>query len=638
MRVDASQLLANSGIRLKAGTGSGLDSLRKGDMVRAEVVSQDKSGMLTLKMENGHSISAKMGTDLRLSPGDVLILEVMEKDNDRVSLSFNSVETAEDDLSLADRSIVREFSDKSLAPYAGKLSQLGMPVTEKSAALMRDLMALNPKLTLDEAAFLVSNKLTDDPDIMQAALRMLGSGEKTDALIAKLISSMGDSGQPSPDATPSQNTAPLTNLLAAIVKNSSSLMEALTHLNQASPSGSQGIITQSEGNMQTNVINVAENLSQAGNNSEVTTQQATAQTQQPQMIQGAQVTTLPGALTGENFGNNTQVGGATTGIPTAEGGQAPPVQAQTNSVLPLVGDGLTRPDAEQPSTGSLTGDGLTRPEAQQTVTQPAVGTPAMATQTETPTTQAPQAPTLGNMVAQLLSQVPEFSGTPSSALERFSEMLLRVAGDTLGASDGETLEAQIEKLFTKIDAGGSNTGTELRQAREELFARLAMLEEAVSSSSQQAKAELLSQTHRLMDHVRTLNNIEQFVYMQMPVSQNDQRKSAELYIFKRKGRRQADPDNVNILMAIDLEFMGRWEALLNIKGKDVTLNMEVRGETEKKHFNENTVLLHRLLDEDGFRLVGTNIKLFKEETTPLNALTALDRYQGKNAKGIDIKW
>ena len=621
MRVDASQLLSSSGIRLKAGTGSGLDSLRKGDMVRAEVVSQDKSGMLTLKMENGHSINAKMGTDLRLTPGDVLVLEVMEKDNDRVSLSFNSVETAEDDLSLADRSIVREFSDKSLAPYAGKLSQLGMPVTEKSAALMRVLMALNPKLTLDEAAFLVSNKLTDDPDIMQAALRMLGSGEKTDALIAKLISSMGDSGQPSPDATPTQNTAPLTNLLAAIVKNSSSLTEALTHLNQSSSSGSQGIITQSEGNMQTNVINVAENLSQAGNNSEVTTQQGASQTQQPQVLQGAQTTTLPGTPLGENLGNNTQVGGATTAIPTAEAGQAPPSQAQTSTVFPPVGDGQARPNAEQATTQTS-----------------APGTPAMTTPAEIPTTQASPAPTLGNMVAQLLSQVPEFSGTPSSALERFSEMLLRVAGDTIGVADGETLEAQIEKLFTKIDAGGSNTGTELRQAREELFARLAMLEEAVSNSSQQAKTELLSQTHRLMDHVRTLNNIEQFVYMQMPVSQNDQRKSAELYIFKRKGRRQADPDNVNILMAIDLEFMGRWEAMLNIKGKDVTLNMEVRGDAEKKHFNENTVLLHRLLDEDGFRLVGTNIKLFKEETTPLNALTALDRYQGKNETGIDIKW
>ncbi|MCL2221170.1 MAG: hypothetical protein FWC20_02590 [Oscillospiraceae bacterium] len=616
MRVDTSQLLATGGIKLKAGTGSGLDSLRKGDVLRAEVVSRDKSGMLTLKMENGHSFSAKLDTGLRLSVGDALVLEVMEKDNDRISLSFSSAETAEDDLSLAERSIVREFSDKSLAPYASKLSELGMPVNEKSAALMRDLMALNPKLTLDEAAFLVSNKLTDDPDIMQAALRMLASGEKTDALIAKLISSMGEPSIANPEATQTQNTAPLTNLLAAIVKNSSSLMEALNHLNQAPSSGSQGIITQSEGNMQTNVINVAENLSQVGNNSEIATQQGTAQTQQPQVLQGTQASTLPGTLIGENFSNNMP-----TGEPAIGDGLARPANVQTATMPTPLGDGFARPDVPQAATPLAAeppvGDGLASPGS--------------------PLSQNPESG-LRSMVVQLLSQVPEFSGTPHSALERFSEMLLRVAGDTVGAADGETLEAQIEKLFTKIDAGGANAGTELRHAREELFARLAMLEEAVSSSNQNTKTELLSQTHRLMDHVRTLNNIEQFVYMQMPVSQNDQRKSAELYIFKRKGRRQADSENVNILMAIDLEFMGRWEALLNIKGKDVTLNMEVRGETEKKHFGENTVLLHRLLDEDGFRLVATNIKLFKEETTPLNALTALDRYQGKKQTGIDIKW
>ena len=617
MRVDASQLLASGGIKLKASTGSGLDSLRKGDVLRAEVVSRDKSGTLTLKMENGHSFSAKLGTDLRLSVGDMLALEVMEKDNDRVSLSFSSAETTEDEVTLAERNVGRGGSTENLTPYKNKLSELGMPATDKSAALMRDLMALNPKLTLDEAAFLVSNKLTSDPDIMQAALRMLANGEKTDALIAKLISSMGDSGFASPDATATQktqNTAPLTNLLAAIVKNSTSLADALNNLNKVPSSGSQGIITQSGGNMQTNVINVAENLSQAVNNNEATAQSNVGKMQQLQGVQVAEATTLPAAATGENLGNNS----------------------------PLAGhNGLVNPDSQQPAS-PLTPQTpnpaeMPQPAASGGANMAAEANPALQTPGAAETAQPPNTD-LRSMVAQLLSQVPEFSGTPHSALERFSEMLIRVAGDTVGAAEGETLETQLEKLFTKIGARDANAGTHLREAREELFARLAMLEEAISNGSGNTKAEMLNQTHRLMDHVRTLNNIEQFVYMQMPISLNDQRKSAELYIFKRKGRRQADPDNVNILMAIDLEYMGRWEALLNIKGKDVSLNMEVRGEAEKKHFSENTVLLHRMLDEEGFKLVGTNIKLFKEETTPLTALTAVERLQGKKQTGIDIRW
>ena len=622
MRVDATQVLATGGVKLKASAGSGLDALRKGDMIRAEIVSKDNSGVLNLRMESGHTFKAKLGKEMNLSAGDTLILEVLERDNNQVSLAYSSAERAEDDVSLVHRSIVRDFADKSLAPQAMKLSELGMPVTEKSAQLMRALMALNPKLTLDEAAFLVSNKLTDDPNIMQAALKMLAGGEKTDALIAKLMSSMGDIGSSSPDAAMtknSQNAAPLTNLLATIIKNSSSLMDALNHLKQTPLSNGQGIITQGGGNMQTNVANVAENLSQTGTKVGAAMLPETLQNQQSQGEQPPGTKTVPG----ENFTNSSPIAGSKTnaGVINLESGQTGAVtRPQTSPGQPGV-------SAQTQAPGVPTEQG-----------QPAT-TAAQTPNSAQPTLTAAEPPTLASMVTELLSQVPEFGSTPHSALERFSEMLLRVAGDTFGgAAEGETLEMQLEKLFTRIGVGDADAGTHLRQAREELFARLAMLEEAISNSAQQRATDLLSQTHRLMDHVRTLNNIEQFVYMQMPVLVNDQQKSADLYIFKRKGRRQVDPDNVNILMAIDLEFMGRWEALLNIKGKEVTLNMEVRGEREKEHFNENTVMLHRLLDEDGFKLVGTNIKLLSEKTTPLTALNAVERYQGKTQTGIDIKW
>ena len=63
MRVDATGLLATGGVKLKAGAGSGFDALRKGDMLRTEVVSKNNSGVLTLKMENGHTFNAKLGKE-----------------------------------------------------------------------------------------------------------------------------------------------------------------------------------------------------------------------------------------------------------------------------------------------------------------------------------------------------------------------------------------------------------------------------------------------------------------------------------------------------------------------------------------------------------------------------------------------
>jgi len=77
--------------------------------------------------------------------------------------------------------------------------------------------------------------------------------------------------------------------------------------------------------------------------------------------------------------------------------------------------------------------------------------------------------------------------------------------------------------------------------------------------------------------------------------------------------------------------------LLNIKNKEVSIQMEVPGEAEKEHFNSNTVLLHNMLDEAGFKLVSTNIKFAEDETTPLTALSTFDRYTGGKLGTIDFK-
>jgi hypothetical protein len=217
-------------------------------------------------------------------------------------------------------------------------------------------------------------------------------------------------------------------------------------------------------------------------------------------------------------------------------------------------------------------------------------------------------------------------------------MLYRVFSDSTAGegSNKEKLEALLDKLFTRIGRNDENTGAQLRSAREELIARLSLIEEAISRADPPAKAHMLEQTGRLMEHVRLLNSIDQFVYMQLPVVLGEERKAAELYLFKRKGGRKADPGNVNILLALDLENMGRWEALINFKNKDVSIQMDVGGAAEKDFFMQHTVLLHDLLAEAGFKLVSTDIKYTEKETTPLTALLSLDSHTVGRAGSIDF--
>jgi len=626
MRIDASQVLGQGGVKIKVGTGTATDSLKEGDVVRAGVVSNDKNGAVTLKMENGQSFSAKLGADIKLSPGDTILLEVTGKDKGQVSLSFVGVENSDDDLSLGQKNLVANFSDKSLAPFANKLAQLNMPVTEESARMMRDLVAQNPKLSLDEAAFLASNKLTGDESLMKAALSIIADGDKTDTMITRLLSLVSEqsslidsnsgekiiesgvggtkipnalpSGESSPAFTVSTaNSAPLTDLLTTIVK---------------SFSNAQTIISQPNINMQTNAENAQESLQ--------STVQGLGQEENP--ARGNPATDNPAMDNTARDGFSVPQG--TTGATQADSIPAP--GGTTAQAVP----GNNTPSTQindLPATGTTPGSAESNQSAQnaaQTEQMP------QASQTVQPTS-------LTGVVAQLLSNIPEFSGTPPSALHRFSEMLLRVAGENPETTNNsETLTAQLDKLFTKINKDDSDAGARLRGAREELYTRLALIDEAISRAAQPARAEMLVQTQKLMDHVRLLNSIEQFVYMQLPVQLSENKKTADLYVFKRKGGKRADSDNVNILLAIDLEFMGHWEALLNIKNKEVSIQMEVQGEAEKEHFNANTVMLHNMLTDAGFKLVSTNIKFSEEETTPLTALSAFDRYTGGKQGIIDF--
>jgi len=565
MKIDASQVLGQGGVKIKTGSSTVADVLKEGDAIR------------------------------------------------------DGLETAEEDLSAPQKNLVKDFTDKSLAPYASKLAEYNMPVTEESARMMRELIAQNPGLSRDEAAFLASNKITGDVSLMNAALETIAGGDKTDAMITRILSLINEQGSVDPNAYQTSspentaagftvnttNAAPLTELLTNIVKNFAGVFDTPAQGESQTSVTTQTIIAHSDTVIQTNA-GIVDDLLTYGNQE--------ARTGDPAVVSGegqpAQI-----LETGAQPGSQPQV--------TSESQQTAAVQQ-------------TQPQTSEPAQAQI----------QQAETSQQPGIPEqIQTQTQTQTQQAetpqqPQTlPTMGNVVTQLLSNIPEFSGTPQSALQRFSEMLLRVAGDNPEkVSNTDELITQLEKLFTRIGKNDNDAGTRLRDARQEMYARLAFIEESISRAAQPARAEMLVQTQKLMDHVRLLNSIDQFVYMQMPVQLNEEKKTADLYIFKRKGRKSIDQDNVNILLAIDLEFMGHWEALVNIKNnKEVSIQMEVPGEDEKEHFNSHTVLLHNMLDDAGFKLISTNIKFSKEETTPLTALSTFDRFSGGQQGIIDFK-
>ena len=202
--------------------------------------------------------------------------------------------------------------------------------------------------------------------------------------------------------------------------------------------------------------------------------------------------------------------------------------------------------------------------------------------------------------------------------------------DELFLSQSGVAKAFLDKAFDPLKSGFGNLNV-LESEEEVQLDKLIMLKErgghAAGIGNRETAQDLYS---------RQSNNIEQFVHMQLPVQLDEDGKVADLYVFKRKGSKAADSEDVNILLVIDLEFMGRWEALLKITDQDVSVHMEVLGDTEKEQFDLNLALLQDLLFDVGFNLVGATVRVSKGEGLSLVGALGIDKRLGGNRGGVDF--
>ena len=607
MRVDSTQFPSQGGLTVKTGADTFVSSLQEGDNVKAEALSNER-GAVIMKTDGGQTFRARLDPDVLLSAGDTVLLEMTGKEGGVITLSIRGETIAGD---AAGRGLLTDgFEDKTLLAYAEKLAELNLPVTEETASKMRDIISLNPGMTLEEAAFLTSNGLTGDEALIHAALSVLSEGEKTDAMLERLMGLLlqpdeqgaGVRGQEPEDVGYVGRDVPVEQLAGG---------DAHIVPPQAAAANETGIAEW--------VALIKDGMTDAA---KAYLQGETS----PSPIAQEIIPQHDSVMQSTNLENNVEMMKNTISIDQMQwletGGNHPVRFADT-----------------PPQRGMEPGDVMRGSETEGNHPVRFADTPPQRGmgQGDGGEVKTLNPELTGKAIAGLLSELKEFRGVSEPVLERFSDMLSRVAGDSAGTSGGDVgkLIGLLEKMFAKIEKNDPDAGVRLKSAKEELFARLMFLEEAISRAAPSAKTQMLDQTRRLMDHVRLLNNIDQFAYMQLPVQIGEQRKTAELYIFKKKNSKKLDPENINILLALDLENMGRWEGLINFRKKDVSIRMEVAGQKEKEHFSENTVLLHELLAEAGFKLVNTDITYSDVETTPLNALSALNRMTSGRSGGID---
>ena len=231
---------------------------------------------------------------------------------------------------------------------------------------------------------------------------------------------------------------------------------------------------------------------------------------------------------------------------------------------------------------------------------------------------------------EALASSPLLDGLSERTLAGMAESLNRIAGSIPKSSTETELFENIARfareLFVRLDGqDDADMGERLKSIREDLYIKLAYFRDAVAASGASAKDVLLDQTQKLMDHLRLLNGLDQFVCVQVPVQLEDRNANAELYIFKRKknGRPKIDPENVKILLALDLTHMGKLETMIEILGRDVALRFEVENDDVAKELRYNSARIHKLLEEAGYKFAGSTFAAKKSDSTIETALLTL---------------
>lgn len=218
-----------------------------------------------------------------------------------------------------------------------------------------------------------------------------------------------------------------------------------------------------------------------------------------------------------------------------------------------------------------------------------------------------------------------------------------ISADSKSAVIKNLLEAlkdtikETQDLFIKVnDTGNDKTAqkTEIKNLLANIKDKLESLDKQITilkshagqlkelsrdSSVGAAAANLTGILDSVQDSVRILNEVgRNTYYLQLPLNFSGNNTTAELYILKRGSKKtKLDPENTTLFISLDTINLGNVQSIIEIKGKDVAVNLRLESPEIIDFMKEKTAVLHKKLSEEGFKLSAANFRLISS-TIPLS--------------------
>jgi hypothetical protein len=194
--------------------------------------------------------------------------------------------------------------------------------------------------------------------------------------------------------------------------------------------------------------------------------------------------------------------------------------------------------------------------------------------------------------------------------------------DTNGLSSKEGLAGEIQQLFIDTDSPELSQKINVSQIENKIEEKLGNIKALIRSSELSAaeSRSINNAAGSVASNIKVLNHLNNnnMIYYQLPLNMHGYNTTAELYVMKRnKRQRKIDPNNNVMFISLDTQNMGRIETLLDVKDKNICINIRTENDRINDFFKENVKDLYNGLNNCGYKLASIRYSLIASPSDPI---------------------
>ncbi|NJD01321.1 MAG: flagellar hook-length control protein FliK [Ruminiclostridium sp.] len=201
------------------------------------------------------------------------------------------------------------------------------------------------------------------------------------------------------------------------------------------------------------------------------------------------------------------------------------------------------------------------------------------------------------------------------------------------------LKESFKSMFIRIDSENLSSELDATKIYKDILDKLESIKHINQTLNLPEKTEIAARVNNIEEGIKLLNQIStDYNYVQIPLNISSLNTTADLYIMKRnRSKKGIDPQNVIMLISLDTRNLGRIETLMEVRGKNVGINLRAEEQKVIGFLRDNYRHLFSSLMDKGYRLVDVKYRLLEERINPVNVVSAVKKVLEDGRISVDFK-